>query len=82
MASFRWELPLISEELNNTGYIHGNAKPHLFNSETGLSHCKRYEQVPFYAEEIKYDGRDEYFCKKCLKKYKKLQKQLDEQIKC
>jgi hypothetical protein len=73
MIRYRWELPLASEERNNTGYIHGNAKPHLFNNETGWSHCKRYWQEPLWAEEIEYTGIDQHFCKKCLKKYKKLQ---------
>lgn len=25
-----WQLPIASAENNNTGYIHGNAKPHAF----------------------------------------------------
>jgi len=25
-----WQLPMVSAENNNTGYIHGNAKPHAF----------------------------------------------------
>lgn len=25
-----WQLPMASAENNNTGYIHGNAKPHAF----------------------------------------------------
>ncbi|MGT2951607.1 hypothetical protein BU202_08145 [Streptococcus cuniculi] len=69
----RWELPLTSEEANSTGYIHGNAKSHLFNSETGMSYCKKYWQKPYYASEIKYTGKDRDFCKKCLKKYKRLE---------
>lgn len=73
MVVYRWELPLASEERNNTGYIHGNAKPHLFNGETGLSYCKRYWQAPLWAEEIEYNGIDKHFCKRCLKKYKNLQ---------
>ena len=73
MVGYRWELPLASEERNNTGYIHGNAKPHLFNNVTGWSHCKKYLQEPLWAEEIEYKGTDNHFCKKCLKKYKKLQ---------
>ena len=81
MVGHRWELPLASEERNNTGYIHGNAKPHLFNTVTGWSHCKRYWQVPLGAEEIKFDGREKYFCKRCLKKYKKLQGVTNEQSK-
>lgn len=81
MVGYRWELPLASEERNNTGYIHGNAKPHLFNIVTGWSHCKRYWQVPLIAEEIKFDGKEKYFCKRCLKKYKKLQGVTNEQSK-
>lgn len=81
MVGHRWELPLASEERNNTGYIHGNAKPHLFNVVTGWSHCKRYWQVPLGAEEIKFDGKEKYFCKRCLKKYKKLQGVTNEQSK-
>lgn len=74
MILYRWELPLSSAEKgnNNTDYIHGNAKPHLFNSETGWSYCKQYCQMPFYAEEIEYDGIEKHFCKRCLKKYKQL----------
>ena len=81
MVGYRWELPLASAERNNTGYIHGNAKPHLFNIVTGWSHCKRYCQVPLWAEEIKFDGKEKYFCKRCLKKYKKLQGVANEQSK-
>lgn len=81
MVGYRWELPLASEERNNTGYIHGNAKPHLFNIVTGWSHCKRYWQAPLIAEEIKFDGKEKYFCKRCLKKYKKLQGVTNEQSK-
>lgn len=25
-----WQLPMVSAENNNIGYIHGNAKPHVF----------------------------------------------------
>lgn len=25
-----WQLPMVSAENNNTGFIHGNAKPHAF----------------------------------------------------
>lgn len=81
MVGHRWELPLASEECNNTGYIHGNAKPHLFSAVTGWSHCKRYWQVPLEAEEIKFDGKEKHFCKRCLKKYKKLQGVTNEQSK-
>ncbi|MGG6739272.1 UNVERIFIED_CONTAM: hypothetical protein QE602_08560 [Streptococcus suis] len=78
MFSYRWELPLASEEVNSTGYIHGNAKPHLFNQVTGFSHCNRYWQVPNYAGEVEYTGIEKHFCKRCLKKYQKIQEQLDE----
>lgn len=81
MVGYRWELPLASAERNNTGYIHSNAKPHLFNIVTGWSHCKRYWQVPLWDEEIKFDGKEKYFCKRCLKKYKKLQGVANEQSK-
>lgn len=73
MARYRWEPPLASADNNSTGYIHGNAKPHFFNTETGWSHCKRYWQYPLWAEEIEYTGDEKTFCKRCLKKYKKLQ---------
>lgn len=81
MESYRWELPLASEEVNSTGYIHGNAKVHLFNQNTGFSHCRRYWQVPNYAGEVEYTGIEKHYCKKCLKKYKTIQEQLDEQSK-
>lgn len=58
---------MASEEHNSTGYIHGNAKPHLFNTETGFSYCGRYWQAPFYAQEIEFTGVDKHFCKQCLK---------------
>ena len=72
MSSYRWELPLASAELNNTGYIHGNAKPHLFDTETGWSNCNKYWQEPLFAEEVEYTGEAKYYCKKCLKKYTKI----------
>ena len=40
-----------------------------------------YWQVPLIAEEIKFDGKEKYFCKRCLKKYKKLQGVTNEQSK-
>lgn len=57
---------------NSTGYIHGNAKVHLF-IDSYDSVCGRYEQdVNYYddADESEINERD--CCKKCWKKYVEL----------
>lgn len=64
-----WQLPMASAEKNSTGYIHGNAKVHLF-IDSYDSVCGRYEQdVNYYddADESEINERD--CCKKCWKKY-------------
>lgn len=74
-----WQLPMASEENNNTGYIHGNAKPHAFApSDDNLiswSLCKKYGQYSKEYETINVEGVEEkYLCKKCLNSYKRLKK--------
>lgn len=74
-----WQLPMGSEERNNTGYIHGNAKPHVFvvydDGNPSRSLCKKYSQWSKDYEEINIEGVEEkYLCKKCLGRYKKLKK--------
>lgn len=68
---FHWQLPMASEENNNTGYIHGNAKPHLFG-EDGWCLCHSYWQDVTLFEDIEnIDGSDmvnKRFCKSCSKK--------------
>lgn len=62
-----WQNPIESYENNSTGYIHGNAKVHLF-FENWQSACKRYEQdVNFYNDVENIEEKE--CCKKCWKKY-------------
>lgn len=73
-----WQLPMASAENNNTGYIHGNAKPHAFavcddNLINNWSLCKKYSQYTTEFESINIEGVEEkHLCKKCLNLYKKL----------
>lgn len=74
---FHWQLPVASAEHNNTGYIHGNAKPHLFG-EDGWCLCHKYCQDISCVDDIKgiYDDEmmSDLFCKSCLKKLSSLRK--------
>lgn len=75
--SIVWQLPMVSAENNNTGYIHGNAKPHAFvvkvDGTLEFSLCKRYGQYTKFFEEINIEGADpKHLCKKCLGLYKKI----------
>lgn len=64
-----WQLPMASLEKNSTGYIHGNAKAHLF-MEDWVSVCGRYEQdVNYYDDIDETDINKKGCCKKCWKKY-------------
>lgn len=77
--SIVWQLPIASAENNNTGYIHGNAKPHAFapsdNNLMNGSLCKKYGQYSKEYETINIEGVEEkHLCKKCLERYKKLKK--------
>lgn len=73
-----WQLPMASAENNNTGYIHGNAKPHAFavcddNLINNWSLCKKYSQYTTEFESINIEGVEgKHLCKKCLNLYKKL----------
>lgn len=74
-----WQLPMVSAESNNTGYIHGNAKPHAFavcdDNLMNWSLCKRYGQYSKEYETINIEGaKEKHLCKKCLNAYKKLKK--------
>ncbi len=74
-----WQLPMVSAESNNTGYIHGNAKPHAFatcdDNLINWSLCKKYGQYSKEYETINIEEVEEkYLCKKCLNSYKKLKK--------
>ena len=74
-----WQLPMVSAENNNTGYIHGNAKPHAFatcdDNLINWSLCKKYGQYTTEYETINIEGVEEkHLCKKCLNAYKKLKK--------
>lgn len=74
-----WQLPMVSAENNNTGYIHGNAKTHAFavcdDNLTNWSLCKKYGQYSKEYETINIEGVEEkHLCKKCLNAYKKLKK--------
>lgn len=74
---FHWQLPVASAEHNNTGYIHGNAKPHLFG-EDGWCLCHKYCQDISCVDDIKdiYDDEmmSDLFCKSCFKKMSSLRK--------
>lgn len=75
--SIVWQLPMVSAENNNIGYIHGNAKPHAFvvkvDGTLEFSLCKRYGQYTKFFEEINIEGADpKHLCKKCLGLYKKI----------
>lgn len=64
-----WQLPMASLEKNSTGYIHGNAKAHLF-MEDWVSVCGRYEQdVNYYDDIDETEINKKGCCKKCWKKY-------------
>lgn len=72
-----WQLPMVSAENNNTGYIHGNAKTHAFvvcdDNLMNWSLCKKYGQYSKEFETINIEGVEEkYLCKKCLERYKKI----------
>ncbi len=74
-----WQLPMASAENNNTGYIHGNAKPHAFapsdDNFINWSLCKKYGQYSKEYETINIEGVEEkHLCKKCLNSYKRLKK--------
>lgn len=71
-ALWHWQLPMVSEEKNGTGYIHGNAKLHFFNAETGWSACGKYYQDFSCFEDI--DEKliiKSLLCKRCYGKYEK-----------
>ena len=74
-----WQLPMVSAENNNTGCIHGNAKPHAFatcdDTLVNWSLCKKYSQYSKEYETINIEEVEEKnLCKKCLNSYKKLKK--------
>lgn len=74
-----WQLPMVSAENNNTGCIHGNAKPHAFvtcdDNLIKWSLCKKYSQYSKEYETINIEEVEEkHLCKKCLNSYKKLKK--------
>jgi len=74
-----WQLPMVSAENNNTGCIHGNAKPHAFatcdDNLVNWSLCKKYSQYSKEYETINIEEVEgKHLCKKCLNSYKKLKK--------
>lgn len=71
-----WQLPVVSAERNNTGYIHGNTKIHAFkffdDNIMDWSLCGKYGQYCREVENIDVNDIDErYLCKKCLRLYRK-----------
>lgn len=73
LSNYRWEVPDVSES-RGLDYIPRNVKAHLFNMDTGYSVCHRYFRYKSGAQdEVEYNGRDECYCKRCLRKYKKLE---------
>ena len=71
-----WQLPMVSAENNNTGCIHGNAKPHAFTTcDDNLVNWSLYSQYSKEYETINIEKVEEkHLCKKCLNSYKKLKK--------
>lgn len=75
-----WQLPVRDDLLNGKGYsIHGNAKIHCFD-DNGVALCSSHLwMIPGYWETTDYGENDiethpEYFCKKCVVKFKKMKK--------
>ena len=72
-----WQLPVTDDLLKGTGYkIHGNAKIHCFLNRSALCTPKMW-LVPQHWETTDFGEKDidaypQYFCKKCVKKFKKL----------
>lgn len=83
MDKIEWQLPVTDDVLNGTGYhIHGNTKIHCFYNGHALCTPKIW-MVPGHWETTAFGEKDidthpEYFCKKCVKKFKKA-KELKEQ---
>ncbi len=72
-----WQLPVTDDLLKGTGYkIHGNTKIHCYYNGNALCSSKywlaprNFETTEFGEKDI--DTHPEYFCKKCVKKFKKL----------
>lgn len=72
-----WQLPVTDDVLNGAGYeIHGNAKIHCFLD--GYALCSKkywmvlgsFKTTDFGEKDV--DAHPEYFCKKCVKKFKKM----------
>lgn len=76
-AIIEWQLPVTDDVLNGTGYrIHGNSKIHCFVNGLSLCNPKQLWMVPESFKTTYYGAKDidnhpEYFCKKCVEKYKK-----------
>ncbi len=72
-----WQLPVKDDALNGTGYrIHGNSKIHCLCNGVALCNSKIW-MVPGEFKTTEYGEKDidkhpDYFCKKCVEKYKKL----------
>ena len=72
-----WQLPVTDDLLKGTGYkIHGNTKIHCYYNGNALCSSKywlaprNFETTEFGEKDI--DTHPEYFCKKCVKKFKKI----------
>lgn len=77
LDSIVWQLPMVSAENNNTGYIHGNTKTHAFvvcdDNLINWSLCKKYGQYSKEYETINIEGVEgKHLCKKCLNLYKRI----------
>lgn len=77
LDSIVWQLPTVSAENNNTGYIHGNTKTHAFvvcdDNLINWSLCKKYGQYSKEYETINIEGVEgKHLCKKCLNLYKRI----------
>lgn len=72
-----WQLPVTDDVLNGTGYhIHGNVKIHCYLNGNALC-SQKYWLVHRHWETTDFEEKDietcpQYFCKKCVKKFKKM----------
>lgn len=79
-----WQLPIVDTITGKGDCIHWNTKIHCYVN--GYALCThRYWMVPGCFETTEYGEKDidihpEYFCKKCVKKFKKMKGRKKEEI--
>lgn len=77
--NIEWQLPVTDDLLKGTGYkIYGNVKIHCYVNGSALCSKKMFIMMDHWETtdygEKDIDTHPEYFCKKCVKKFKKLKK--------